>query len=47
MLFSQVANGFDAETKQDRLMEAIVLNLCCALESATPMIPQFFTYSMC
>ncbi|KAI0563413.1 Root UVB sensitive protein [Gracilaria domingensis] len=47
MLFSQVGNGFDAETKQYRLMAALVLNLSCALESVTPVVPQLFLPIAC
>ncbi|CAN8069144.1 unnamed protein product [Agarophyton chilense] len=47
MLFSQVGNGFDAETKQYRLMAALVLNLSCALESVTPAIPHLFLPLAC
>lgn len=47
MLFSQVGNGFDAETKQYRLMAAFVLNLSCALESVTPAVPQLFLPLAC
>lgn len=47
MLFSQVGNGFDAETKQYRLMAALVLNLSCALESVTPAVPHLFLPLAC
>lgn len=47
MLFSQVGNGFDAETKQYRLMAALVLNLSCALESVTPAVPTLFLPVAC
>lgn len=47
MLFSQVGNGFDAETKQYRLMAAFVLNLSCALESVTPAVPHLFLPLAC
>lgn len=47
MIFSQVGNGFDAETKQYRLMAAIVLNMSCGLESLTPMIPNLFLPLAC
>lgn len=47
MLFSQVGNGFDAETKQYRLMAALVLNLSCALESVTPAVPNLFLPIAC
>lgn len=47
MLNSQVGNGFDAETKQYRLMAALVLNLSCALESITPAVPHLFLPLAC
>ncbi|CDF37185.1 hypothetical protein, conserved [Chondrus crispus] len=47
MLFSQVGNGFDAETKQYRLMAGFVLNLSCALESVTPAVPHLFLPLAC
>lgn len=47
MLFSQVGNGFDAETKQYRFMAAFVLNLSCALESVTPAVPHLFLPLAC
>lgn len=47
MLFSQVGNGFDAETKQYRLMAAFVLNMSCALESVTPAVPHLFLPLAC
>lgn len=47
MLFSQVGTGFDAETKQYRLMAALVLNLSCALESITPAVPHLFLPLAC
>lgn len=47
MLFSQVGNGFDAETKQYRLMAALVLNMSCALESVTPAVPHLFLPIAC
>lgn len=47
MVFSQVGNGFDAETKQYRLMAALVLNMSCALESLTPAVPNLFLPLAC
>lgn len=47
MVFSQVGNGFDAETKQYRLMAALVLNMSCALESLTPAVPSLFLPLAC
>lgn len=47
LVFGQVGPGFDAETKQYRLMASVVLNLSCALESITPLVPQFFLPLAC
>lgn len=47
IFFSQVGTGFDAETKQFRLAAAVVLNVACALESATRAIPQLFLPVAC
>eukprot|EP00188_Purpureofilum_apyrenoidigerum_P004976 Plantae.Rhodophyta-Purpureofilum_apyrenoidigerum.ctg6058.p1 GENE.Plantae.Rhodophyta-Purpureofilum_apyrenoidigerum.ctg6058~~Plantae.Rhodophyta-Purpureofilum_apyrenoidigerum.ctg6058.p1 ORF type:complete len:478 (+),score=56.99 Plantae.Rhodophyta-Purpureofilum_apyrenoidigerum.ctg6058:92-1525(+) len=42
MIFSQIGTGFDAETKQHRLVAAAVLNLSCTLESVSPVFPGLF-----
>lgn len=47
LLFGQIGPGFDAETKQYRLMASVVLNLSCALESVTHLVPQFFLPLAC
>jgi Vitamin B6 photo-protection and homoeostasis len=47
LVFGQVGTGFDAETKQYRLAAAAVLNLSCALESVTPLVPHFFLPLAC
>lgn len=47
LVFGQVGTGFDAETKQYRLAAAVVLNLSCALESVTPLVPQLFLPLAC
>lgn len=47
MFFSQIGRGFDAETKQYRLAAAFVLNMSCAIEAITPLLPNLFLPLAC